>query len=141
MSRNLPISNSPNKSQEVSVTLGCNGRTYVICDQGQMNFLLEQLRQEVRDQLAAAIKPTKQQMDAVMEEIAVVKKIKDKGTLRQMAMAYFDKTSEKQVEDLVQKNRELLPYATLDWILEKLPPDERQRWKDNYRFSGVRSVR
>lgn len=28
-------------------------------------------------------------------------------------------------------------YITVDKLLDKMTPDERQRWKDSYRFSGI----
>lgn len=33
--------------------------------------------------------------------------------------------------------RDECPYAPLDLILSKMSPDERERWKQNYRFSGI----
>lgn len=137
MSRNLPIGNSPNQTQQVTVTLGCNGRSYIICDEGQMRFLLGELRAQIENDLSAKIKPTNKQLDVLIEEIAVTKGIKNKAQLREMAMAQFAKKSEGMVMELVEKGREFLPYATTQWILARLSPEERQRWRDNYRFSGV----
>lgn len=45
--------------------------------------------------------------------------------------------SEDQVQEELKKYKENCGYAILNDLLEQVSPEERERWKNNYRFSGV----
>ena len=53
--------------------------------------------------------------------------------------AYDTQTTltEEQIKAKLDVFQENCGFATLDWVLEKLPPNKREEWKNQYRFSGV----
>lgn len=107
-SRPFPQTGFPTKNQEVSITLR-DGRTFAICSKGQFRYLLDMARQRI---IADAI---------------------DKGELTNEAEA-DNKTIE---ERLLHWREHQSQYATMDWVLERMSPQERKDWEAKYRFGGV----
>lgn len=46
-----------------------------------------------------------------------------------------------QLAGLLDKWQEKCPYATLDFVLSKLTPQEQKDWAVKYRFQGISSMR
>jgi len=91
----------PTKGQMIEIMFG--GKTYKICSEGQMNYLL-------------AVGLNAIQMRATQENKAL---------------------SEEELKKELQQYRENCGYAVLNDLLVKVSPEERERWKTNYRFSGI----
>jgi len=42
-----------------------------------------------------------------------------------------------EINKEIEAYKETCPYATIAILFSKMSPSERQRWQDNYRFSGI----
>jgi large subunit ribosomal protein L11 len=47
------------------------------------------------------------------------------------------KITEKQVEEIARKWEQECGYATLKSVMGMMTPEQREKWRDQYRFSGV----
>jgi hypothetical protein len=92
---------SPTKNQELSITYG--GRSYAICAQGQLDYLIMQAREQILFDAA-------ERREQVTEEFL-----------------------EKKLEEFKVN----CGFATLDWMLNKMNPQEKEIWAANYRFCPV----
>ena len=77
-----------------------NGKTYAICEQGQLDYMLSLGKEEI------------------LSEAAMKK----------------ERLNEKEIEKRMEKYKENCGYATLESVLVKMTPAEREQWAINYRF-------
>ena len=91
----------PIKSQMTEISF--QGRTYKVCSEGQMNYILAVGLQEI-------------QMKAASEN---------------------KQLSEQELKEELKKYKENCGYGLIDEILAKVSPEERERWKMNYRYAGI----
>jgi len=88
----------PVKNQLMSITY--NGKTYGICEQGQLDYVLSVGKEDILSQ-------------------AAMKK---------------ERLSEKELAKRLEEYRDNCGYATLEFVLAKMTPAEREQWAINYRF-------
>lgn len=100
-SRVAKVPTHPTKNQETAIDF--KGKTYAVCTDGQMNFLIEMAKDKFRAE-------------------AFDKKVK---------------LSEEELEKKLKEYRETCGYATLDWILGQMTPQERTDWQNKYRFTPI----
>ncbi len=84
-----------------------NSRTYSVCSQEQMNALITN---------------KKESLVAMMSDEELAK---------------FGDKLEDHLKAEVEKYKEELPFATLNWLYDKMSEEERKKFKDQYRFGGV----
>lgn len=63
--------------------------------------------------------------------------ILEMGKAAVLSAAQGEQLSDEEVAKRLEAWRVDCGFANADWILSKLSPDEQERWKASYRFSGV----
>lgn len=106
LERKTPYASIPVKNLEMSISY--KGKTYAICEERQLDYLLEEERKRVM--LAT---PPKGKYYEYTEE------------------------QSKEIDEKVAAYRYTCGYATLSYVLSLMTPAERRSWQDQYRFSGV----
>lgn len=106
--RQIPVKESGIKNQHIVIDCP-GGKSYIICAPGQMQFLIEVKTVEIINSLQEEISQGKFTEDSLKQRIA----------------------SE------VDKWKETCGYATLDWVMAKMTPAQKETWKAQYRFGGV----
>lgn len=106
--RMTPSPGTPAKNQEVSITLS-DGRTFSVCSKGQYRYLVDQARN------------------------MIVSRMIDGGEVTEDASANEGVVNERLEHWKEHESK----FAPLDWILERMTPEERESWKQQYRFGGI----
>lgn len=106
LSRQMPSSSIPVKNVELAITY--KGKTYAICEERQLLYLVE----EERKRLMLATPPKGKYYEYTEEQT-------------------------KEIDRKVSEYQLNCGYATLPYVLGLMTPAEQQTWKDQYRFQGV----
>lgn len=93
---------------QLSVSVG--GRVYAICDSVQFQQMVNWMMEIASNELVVKLRANGQENEYPKEE---------------------------DVKALAKQKVEEKGFATLDSVLEMMTPEQRQQWKDSYRFTPI----
>ena len=124
--------NFPAEKQATSITLS-DGRTFRVCTKNQYKALIKMAE---RRMLAESEDVPEELFDVDNVDFSVYEAVEAVAKVFQEIKRLSDKPDElcRYVEPVTGMKGN---FATLEWILSQMTPQEREQWKVQYRFCGI----